>query len=468
MAAPLKVLVIGGGIAGPALAYWLSRINANITLIERSPHIRASGQQVDLRAQGVHMMKKMGIEDAVQAAAVPETGTQLIDINGRTKAFFPAVQNGTVKQSFTSEYEIMRGDLVNILYSLTQNCENVNHLFYTTVDSITQDDESDPHGKVHVNFAHGCQEDFDLVVGAEGTGSKTRRMMLGPDAPEPRRRVEGAGKGYIGYFSIPSKPEDSDRGTFCHLPKTRLSRIIATRKDCPELTRIYMLMYGTDDALEEAYKSGDLARLKKAWADIYQDCGWQCDRFMEALRHAPEADDLYCTPLEEVHLPKGSWSKGRVVLVGDSAHGKTPESFGTTWGLIGPYILAGEIAALYETARWSPSAAVMQGAKNYEETFRPVATARHGSRSWIEYVTLPTSRLGTRLLHTFAGVAAHLRFDQGCGLDRRTSRWKLPHYPELEDGLEKVCSTAASSFPDSYYYPELQKFRSESTSNWTW
>jgi 2-polyprenyl-6-methoxyphenol hydroxylase-like FAD-dependent oxidoreductase len=60
--APLKVLIIGGGIAGPALVYWLSRISANITLIERSPSIRASGQQVDLRAQGVPMMKKMGIE----------------------------------------------------------------------------------------------------------------------------------------------------------------------------------------------------------------------------------------------------------------------------------------------------------------------------------------------------------------------------------------------------------------------
>ena len=60
--ASLKVLIIGGGIAGPALAHWLSRIGANVTLIERSPEMRASGQQVDLRAQGVPMMKKMGIE----------------------------------------------------------------------------------------------------------------------------------------------------------------------------------------------------------------------------------------------------------------------------------------------------------------------------------------------------------------------------------------------------------------------
>jgi 2-polyprenyl-6-methoxyphenol hydroxylase-like FAD-dependent oxidoreductase len=176
--APLKALIIGGGVAGPALAHWLSRIGANITLIERSPHIRASGQQVDLRAQGVPMMKKMGIEAAVRAATVHETGTQLIDLNGRTKAFFPAAQDGTGNQSFTSEYEIMRGDLVRILYGLTEQRPNVQHLFNTTIDSFTQDEESDPNGKVHVSFQDGRTEDFDLIVGTDGSGSKTRRMML--------------------------------------------------------------------------------------------------------------------------------------------------------------------------------------------------------------------------------------------------------------------------------------------------
>jgi flavin-dependent dehydrogenase len=47
--APMKVLIVGGGIAGPALAHWLSRIGANITLVERSSQKRTSGQQLDCK-----------------------------------------------------------------------------------------------------------------------------------------------------------------------------------------------------------------------------------------------------------------------------------------------------------------------------------------------------------------------------------------------------------------------------------
>lgn len=430
--ASLKVLIIGGGIAGPAVAYWLSQIGANVTLIERSPDMRASGQQVDLRAQGVPMMKKMGIEPAVKAASVQEPGMQLIDEKGRTKAFFPAVKSGTGKQSFTSEYEIMRGDFVQILYGLTEDLPNVRHLFSTTVESFTQDDGEDPNGKVHVIFKDGRTEDFDLVVGADGSGSKTRRTMLGPEAPNPRHPLGG----YIGYFSIPSKPQDSDRGTFCHLCGTTASRIVATRKDNPELTRVYVLFRGETTEIDTASKSGNLAELKTALADLYEDGGWECKRFMDALRNSPEADDLYCTPFEEIRLPKGSWSKGRVVLLGDAAHGETANGLGTTWGLIGAYILAGEIATSFRKDSSSPTAAIVQGAKQYEENFRPIATATHGESEWFKSLMFPRSKFGISMLHTFAKLAARFQFGQSSGIDNKTSKWELPDYPELNARLK--------------------------------
>ncbi|KAL7819461.1 hypothetical protein V8C44DRAFT_318195 [Trichoderma aethiopicum] len=424
--APLKVLIIGGGVAGPAAAHWLLRLGAHITLVERAPQMRASGQQVDLRGQGVPLMKKMGIEEAVRAATVHEPGMQLIDRSGNTKAFFGVAKSGSGRQGFTSEYEIMRGDLVRILYALTENHPNVRHLFNTTIRSFTQDDESDPNGKVHVTFHDGHQEDFDLVVGADGTRSWTRRMMLGEGAPDPRRSMGG----YIGFFSVPARPGDSDRATFCHLPG---SRIIGTRKDIPELTRVYMMFRGKKPDLDAALEAGDQTRIKQALAALYQGGGWECDRFMDALLHAPEAEDLYITPIQEVHLPQGSWSKGRVVLLGDAAHCHTAGGYGCAWGLVGAYVLAGEIAKLLNKDGSSPTAAIIQGAKNYEETFRPVATSMHGGYEWFEDLLMPKTTIGIWAIHAFAKVASWLRLGEMSGLDELTSKWQLPEYPELEE-----------------------------------
>ncbi|KAI1172805.1 hypothetical protein F4777DRAFT_560213 [Nemania sp. FL0916] len=428
--ASFNVLIVGGGIAGPAAAHWLSRIpNATITLIERSPEMRASGQQLDLRVAGVDMMKRMGIEPAVRAVVCHEPGTQLIDTDGRTKAYFPAAEPGSERQSMTSEYEIMRGDLVKILYSLTENKPNVRHVFNRTVENFTQDDESDPNAKVHVTFSDGSREDFDLVLAADGTGSKTRKIMLGPDAPDPRHKTGG----YIAFFSIPSNPKDSDRFTICQLPGPRMARAIMTRKDKPELTRIYLFISKRDDAVDVALKSGDLDELKRALAAIYDDAGWESKRFMEALLHVPEANDLYCTPVDEVRLPEGSWSKGRVVLIGDAAHSATANGYGTSWGLIGPYLLAGELATLYEKDKSLPTSSIVQAAKKYEKIWRPVALTGHGGGDgFVASLLPPRSVLGIGIMNWIAGVAARLRLDKRVGFDGALGKWKLPNYPALD------------------------------------
>ncbi|KAK6538558.1 hypothetical protein TWF694_010137 [Orbilia ellipsospora] len=424
----LKVLIVGGGIAGSSLAYWLARIGANVTLIERAPNRRASGQQLDLRGVGVTLMKRMGIEEAVRKVLVHETGTQFIDTKGKTKAWFPAAPSGTGKQSITSEFEIMRGDLVNILYGLTEGRENVKHLYDSTVESFTQDDENVPDGKVHVTFKDGHQEDFDLLVGADGAGSKTRKAMLGSDAPDPRHSLGG----WIGFFSVPSKSHDWNRFTYCHLPGSKVSRIVATRKDCEELTRVYFFIYGEDPAIAAAHKSGDLARLKTAWADLYQDGSWECPRFVDALRNSPEADDLYCTRLEEVRLPVGDWSRGRVVLLGDSAYSHSVDGYGVMWAMAGAYVLAGEIATLYAKDKSSPSRAVIEGAKNYEKLFRPVANATEGGKSMAASFFFPRSRLGIWTLHSIAMLFSKLKLEQRAGRTDEQQKWKLPEYPALE------------------------------------
>lgn len=43
--ANLRVLICGGGIAGNTLAFWLTKLGHNVTVLERYPHLRATGLQ---------------------------------------------------------------------------------------------------------------------------------------------------------------------------------------------------------------------------------------------------------------------------------------------------------------------------------------------------------------------------------------------------------------------------------------
>jgi 2-polyprenyl-6-methoxyphenol hydroxylase-like FAD-dependent oxidoreductase len=77
--AQMKVLISGAGITGNALAYWLSKLGHDVTVIERFPELRTTGLQVDLRGPGVEVLKLMGLDQAFRAKSVPEQGTLIVD-----------------------------------------------------------------------------------------------------------------------------------------------------------------------------------------------------------------------------------------------------------------------------------------------------------------------------------------------------------------------------------------------------
>ena len=79
----MKVLISGGGIAGNALAFWLSKLGHDITVVECFPSLRTTGLQIDLRGHGIEVMKRMGLEQAFRSKLAPEQGLQVVDKSGR-------------------------------------------------------------------------------------------------------------------------------------------------------------------------------------------------------------------------------------------------------------------------------------------------------------------------------------------------------------------------------------------------
>ena len=119
--APLKVLICGAGCAGPALAFWLSRAGHSVTVIERSPDLRTSGAQIDLREQGIEVAKRMGLLEKIRARTVDEAGLAFVDEKGNQLGAIMANKSGQGRQTFTSDFEIMRGDFVRLMYEETRD-----------------------------------------------------------------------------------------------------------------------------------------------------------------------------------------------------------------------------------------------------------------------------------------------------------------------------------------------------------
>src|ERR1700753_3370516 len=89
-----RVLVAGASIAGPALAHWLNRRGAEVTVVERAPELRPGGQAVDARGVAKEVIRRMGLDAAVRAARTDTAGAYIVDVDGTVLETFSAEDDG--------------------------------------------------------------------------------------------------------------------------------------------------------------------------------------------------------------------------------------------------------------------------------------------------------------------------------------------------------------------------------------
>ncbi|WP_156751417.1 FAD-dependent oxidoreductase, partial [Mycobacterium sp. 1245111.1] len=106
---PLDILISGGGIAGPSLAYWLTRQGHDVTIIEQAGELRTGGQAVDFRGPALTVLEKMGLLEKVRAGATSMGELALVDGRGKEVARLPA-------EVVSGEIEIHWGTFVRILH----------------------------------------------------------------------------------------------------------------------------------------------------------------------------------------------------------------------------------------------------------------------------------------------------------------------------------------------------------------
>ena len=339
-----RVLVSGASIAGPALAHWLRRRGAEVTVVERAPGLRPGGQAVDARGVAKEVIQRMGLDAAVRAARTDTAGAYFVDIDGNVLETFRADDDGG--DGFIAEIEILRGDLSKVLHDDTR--DGVEYLFGDRIAELTQDAD-----EVGVTFAGGSRRRFDLVIGADGLHSALRAMVFGPH----ERFVRHLGR-MMAFYTVPNE-FGLDRWLIDY-QESGTGRSAGLRPIHDATQAMTMFSFPAAD-FDVDYR--DVAAQKQLLSEQAAGLGWLAPRI---LAHLDDTPDFYLDQVAQVVMDR--WSSGRVGLLGDAAFSSSPLSgAGTGLALVGAYLLAGELAA----ADWNPTA----GFAAYEHRMRPYVEA---------------------------------------------------------------------------------------------
>ena len=326
--------------------------------------------------------------------------------------------SGQRRPTLTAEYEIMRGDVVNALYdaSLDQDSKlnpeqrKGGGLTYEFGKMVTELDQI--NNGVDATFSDGQKKRYDLVVAADGQGSRTRRLAFGREASDTAFKSLGV---HAAYFSIPRIEGEGNLAKAYSAPG---SRLIVTRTGDRPVTQVLLFAMKDAERLKKSYKE-PIERQKEAFAETFKNAGWQTSRLLSGLR---TCNDFYAHEVGQIKMRQ--LYSGRVVLLGDAGYCPSPfTGMGTTGCLIGAYVLAGELARHGND--------VPGALKSYERIIQPPVNECQNLPVAALGAFFPSSQLGIWLLRNTLWAVS--KIDQFTHRPRAedTRGWKLPEYDEL-------------------------------------
>lgn len=300
MAVPRRVLVIGGGIAGNALAIFLRREGTHVDLVEIDPEWGAIGSGIILLRNALTMLRLLGLWERISknSASSPERpGLSPVgdaDLPWAVGMYRPKVQEILTDAVLASGTRVRLG---------------------ATVERF----EDDGAG-VDVFFSDGGHGRYDLVIGADGIRSATRASLGFTERPVKTGlaiwRADGPRPASVTGFAI-------QRGG-------RPQLIAAYSPTGPERVYSWIVEPARDFATMPPDWSAEFRRLAEpltagAWPEI--------------AAGVREHEQVNYTLFEGL-LVERPWHRGRSVLVGDAVHACPPTlAQGAAMGLEDAWVL---------------------------------------------------------------------------------------------------------------------------------
>jgi len=204
----VRVLIVGGGIAGQALALFLNKAGLTGAIFEARGPSHGVGGGLGLAPNGMNVVAALGLAEKLKARASIAPVSYFRDERGRLLA---RLSNDGAKYG-EPQISLMRSDL-HALLSEEVRAQGIALHYGKRLVRVEQRADG-----VTAHFSDGSHTGGDILVGADGVHSQVRREVM-PDAPEPEFvGITGIG-GKIALAEMPElSPEDSRSFTFTFGP----------------------------------------------------------------------------------------------------------------------------------------------------------------------------------------------------------------------------------------------------------
>lgn len=288
----LNFVIAGAGIGGLAAALILRRKGARVTLVEQAPELTEIGAGLQISANGMTVLRALGVLEHGPASGLKSGGTILRDYRkGRLISEIPAPRAGPT-------YYFHRADLVDLLHTAAQRAGVELRLATRVSQASLQSDQ------VEVALNTDERLSADCVIGADGGRSSLRPVLNGPDEPQFSHQVAW-------------------RATLPWAHGQQISKAVLTMAPGRHVVtyplRDHRLMNVVaveerSDWREEGWmQAGDPEDLQARFADF----GGAVGDIIRQVRH-PNIWALFLRPVAE------TWQNGRLALLGDAAHPTLP------------------------------------------------------------------------------------------------------------------------------------------------
>ncbi|WP_432183397.1 FAD-dependent oxidoreductase [Streptomyces tendae] len=287
-----KVLVIGGGAAGSAVTILLRRAGLTVDLVEAKDDWNATaGSGITLQGNALRVLRELGVWEQVEASGFGFGSVGITAPDGTVLHAQDDLRTGG--EDLPATVGMQRPRLQRILIDAVR-VGGATVRLGTTAEILDQDT-----GGVSVRLSDGSEHRYDLVVAADGLGSRTRAAIGITDKPEPTGMA-------IWRVAAP-RPAGVVRTDLAYGGPAYIAGYCPTSETT---LYAYVVEANRDRASipPESYAE-EMRRLASSYGGHWP----------EITEHITDPAKVNYTWFDRL-LVEGSWHRGRVVLVGDAAH----------------------------------------------------------------------------------------------------------------------------------------------------